>query len=69
MDQYIVHLGFDQFTTDGSGPAGSISHYARLQDAAANHKYVQSVVSLGSNTHDFLGHPFGIVHQRHIRGW
>ena len=54
----VVHLGADQFLNEGSGLAGCISHYARLEDAAANHKYVQSVISWGSTTHDHLGHRF-----------
>lgn len=72
MDSFIyviVHLGANQMMNDGSGIAGAISHYARLEDAVKHCKYIQTVTdrrrfwsddsdSYYRAAYDFMGHPF-----------
>lgn len=57
MHTVIMHIGSDHINRK-VGLHNCLSHYADIQDAAARHKYVQSVVSTVHSLYDYLGKPY-----------
>lgn len=56
MYYVICYAGADR--TNDSGLCGSISHFARAEDALRCRTYVEMIKCYVADTHDFLGYAY-----------